>query len=75
MTIAPKVDDSTNRIAFLCALNEELVDHFHRRKVTHVVIEYQRLGMGKKSVNRHIGEVTGVVVGAAIHAGASVERA
>jgi hypothetical protein len=75
VTIAPALDDSTDRITFLCALHEELVEHLHRRKVTHVAIEYQRLGMGKKSVNRHIGEVTGAIVGAAIHAGASVERA
>jgi len=75
VTIAPPLDDSTDRIPFLCALHEELVEYFHRRKVTHVAIDYRHLGIGRKNVNRHIGEVTGAIVGAAIHVGASVERA
>jgi hypothetical protein len=74
VTIAPDGADSGDRIAFLCALHEELVDHFQRCGTRHVAIEYQNLGMAKKKVNRHVGEVTAVIVGAAIHAGASVEQ-
>ena len=74
VTIAPGGADSGNRIAFLCALHEELVNHFQRCGTRHVAIEYQNLGMAKKKVNRPVGEVTAVIVGAAIHAGASAEQ-
>jgi hypothetical protein len=74
VTIAPEGVDREDRIAFLCALHEELVSHFHRCGTRHVAIEYKNLGMAKKKVNRHVGEVTAVIVGAAIHAGASVEQ-
>ena len=74
VTITPEDVDPADRIAFLCALHEELVSHFQRCGARHVAIEYQNLGMAKKKVNRHVGEVTAVIVGAAIHAGASVEQ-
>jgi hypothetical protein len=74
VTIAPDGFDAGDRIAFLCALHEELVNHFRRSGTHHVAIEYQNLGMAKKKVNRHVGEVTAAIVGAAIHAGASVEQ-
>ena len=48
--------------------------HFENCGARHVAIEYQNLGMAKKKVNRQVGEVTAVIVGAAIHAGASVEQ-
>ena len=74
VTIAPEGMDSADRISYLCVLHEELVNHFHKCGTHHVAIEYQNLGMAKKKVNRHVGEVTAVIVGAAIHAGASVEQ-
>jgi hypothetical protein len=72
--IAPEDFDAGDRIAFLCALHEQFVSHFQRCGTHHVAIEYQNLGMAKKKVNRQVGEVTAVIVGAAIHAGASVEQ-
>ncbi len=74
VTIAPDGMGSADRVAFLCVLHEELVSHFQKCGIRHVVIDYQNLGMAKKKVNRHVGEVTAVIVGAAIHAGASVEQ-
>ncbi len=74
VAIAPHDVDSEDRIAFLCLLHQELVHHFQKCGTHHVAIEYQNLGMAKKKVNRHVGEVTAVIVGAAIHASASVEQ-
>jgi hypothetical protein len=74
VTIAPDGVDLGDRIAFLRALHEQLVHHFENCGARHVAIEYQNLGMAKKKVNRQVGEVTAVIVGAAIHAGASVEQ-
>jgi hypothetical protein len=73
--IEPKVNKPTDRIAYLRALHEELVAFFQTKRVNHVSIEYPNLGMGKKNVNRHVGEVTGVLVSVALQVGASVEKA
>lgn len=72
--IKPKTGEGEDRVAFLQALYEELVTYLEMKKPPHVSVEYANLGMAKKNVIRHIGEVTGVVVSAAIQAGASVER-
>lgn len=72
--IAPEGMDSADRIAFLSVLHEELFQHFQNCGVHHVAIEYQNLGMAKKKVNRQVGEVTAIIVGAALHAGATVEQ-
>lgn len=74
VTIAPDAVDLGDRIAFLRALHDELTNHFQNCGARHVVIEYQNLGMAKKKVNRQVGEVTAIIIGAAIHAGASVEQ-
>lgn len=74
-TIKPPLTTSPNRITYLLALHEELVAFFEKNNVNHVAIEYANLGMGKKNVNRHTGEITGALVGAALHVGASVEKA
>jgi len=74
-TVQPAQSSFANRIDFLRALHADLVVHFRRRKVPHVGVEYPNLGRAKKNVNRHVGEVTGIIVSAALQAGASVEKA
>jgi hypothetical protein len=73
--IKPPLTKSADRIAYLGALHEELVAFFETKKVPHVAIEYPNLGMGKKNVNRHVGEVTGVLVSGALQVGASIQKA
>jgi hypothetical protein len=73
--VEPQVGESENRVEFLKALHAELAGFFEKKKVSHVAIEYPNLGIGRKNINRHVGEVTGVVVGAALLVGASVEKA
>jgi Holliday junction resolvasome RuvABC endonuclease subunit len=72
--IKPTLGKGENRIAFLRTLHEELIAYLEMKKPAHVAVEYPNLGMGKRTVNRHVGEVTGVVVSAALQAGASVEQ-
>jgi len=73
--IKPLVNKSTDRIAYSEVLHEKLVAFLQMKRVNHVSIECPNLGMGKKTVNRHVGEVTGVLVSAALQVGASVEMA
>jgi hypothetical protein len=73
--IKPAVASGEDRITFLRLLHEELINYFETKKPTHASIEYSNLGQSKKNVIRHIGEVTGIIVSAALQAGASVEQA
>jgi hypothetical protein len=73
--IKPAAGNDEDRVAYLKALYEELISYFETKKPAHVLVEYPNLGMGKKNVNRHVGEVTGIIGRAALQTGASVEKA
>jgi hypothetical protein len=73
--VKPVLKKPKDRIAFLAAFHDELAVYFSNNNVNHVAVEYVNLGQGKKNVIRHVGEVTGVLVSAAVQAGATVEKA